>query len=58
MNYNNFVYSASEYDMNYMVHYPDNTKDLPLIVYLHGAGERGKNISHLFRHGIPKLISE
>lgn len=28
----------------------------PLIVYLHGAGERGENIDHLYRHGIPKLI--
>ena len=44
--------------MNYLVFYPDDYADLPLICYLHGAGERGKVLSHLYRHGIPKLISE
>lgn len=58
MNNTNYTFSGFDFEMNYMVHYPDNTKDLPLIVYLHGAGERGKNISHLYRHGIPKLLSE
>lgn len=32
------------------------TEDLPLLIYLHGAGERGTNIDHIYRHGIPKLI--
>ncbi len=32
--------------------------DLPLIVFLHGAGERGTNTEHLLRHGIPRLITE
>ncbi len=41
-----------------MVYYPDNYMDLPLLVYLHGAGERGKVVEHLARHGIPKLINE
>ncbi len=44
--------------MNYKLFFPDCTKDLPLLVYLHGAGERGTEISHLYRHGIPKLIHE
>ena len=52
------MYNENEFGMNYMIFYPDEYKDLPLIVYLHGAGERGKNISHLYRHGIPKLIKE
>lgn len=32
--------------------------ELPLLVYLHGAGERGTNLSHLTRHAIPRLIAE
>ena len=52
------MYNENEFGMNYIISYPDEYKDLPLIVYLHGAGERGKNISHLYRHGIPKLIKE
>ena len=31
---------------------------LPLLVYLHGAGERGTNRSHLYRHAVPRLIGE
>ncbi len=29
----------------------------PLLVYLHGAGERGTVTEHMCRHGIPRLIS-
>lgn len=58
MNIKDYMYSENKFGMNYKVFYPDNYKDLPLIVYLHGAGERGKNISHLYRHGLPKLINE
>ena len=29
----------------------------PLIVFLHGAGERGANLALLPRHGLPKLIA-
>lgn len=40
------------------VYTPKNgeTSELPLLVYLHGAGERGKNLDHLSRHAIPRLI--
>jgi len=44
--------------MNFAVYYPDNYADLPLLTYLHGAGERGLNADHLTRHGIPKAIDE
>ena len=50
--------SNDENKMNYGVAFPNNYKDLPLIVYLHGAGERGRNFEHVFRHAIPKLIKE
>ena len=39
--------SDKETKMNYAVAYPDNYKDLPLLIYLHGAGERGKNFEHI-----------
>lgn len=32
------------------------TRDKPLLIYLHGAGERGTALSHLSRHAIPRLI--
>lgn len=45
--------------MNYWIFSPDNNKEnLPLIIYLHGAGERGRNIEHLARHGLAKLLME
>ena len=44
--------------MNYGLAYPDNYENLPLLVFLHGAGERGTNVDHLYRHGIPKLLKE
>lgn len=50
--------SDDENMMNYGVASPEKYKELPLIVYLHGAGERGKNFEHIYRHGIPKLIKE
>jgi predicted peptidase len=37
----------------------DAAKQYPLIVYLHGAGERGvDNEKHIARNGAPKLISD
>lgn len=58
MNTKDCKHNENQFNMNYKVFYPDNFEDLPMIVYLHGAGERGTDSSHLFRHGIPKLISE
>ncbi len=56
-----YRYEKDGISMNYLVFCPENGengKDLPLLVYLHGAGERGENREHLFRHGVPKLIGE
>ena len=53
------VYEKNENrTMNYGVAFPDNYEGLPLLVYLHGAGERGENFDHVYRHGIPKLLRE
>lgn len=48
----------NDFGMNYIVYHPENYENLPLLIYLHGAGERANNIEHLHRHGVPKLISE
>ena len=41
----------------HIIYFPeDQTKDIPLLVYLHGAGERGINLEHLERHGIPQVM--
>lgn len=50
--------NTAEDGINYVVYYPENFAELPLLIYLHGAGERGKNLSHIYRHGVPKLIKE
>ena len=38
---------------------PENViEGMPLLVYLHGAGERGTNIEHLYRHAIHQMIAD
>lgn len=48
------------FNINYAVYCPDDfdisDSALPLMVYLHGAGERGKNFNNIYRHAIPRLI--
>ena len=47
---------------NYLLYLPtdynDNEKDFPLVLFLHGAGERGTDIEKVKVHGLPKLISQ
>ena len=47
-------------EINYIVYVPDNmdTAELPLMIYLHGAGERGTNAQHIEKWGVPKMIRE
>ncbi len=48
--------------LNYFIYLPDDyyhsKKKYPLILFLHGAGERGSNIDKIKRHGLPKRIEE
>lgn len=45
--------------LNYLIYGPENLEpNLPMITFLHGAGERGIHTENLYRHGIPKLIKE
>jgi len=49
--------------VNYLLFLPSNyyvkvTKKWPLILFLHGRGERGSDIDLVKKHGIPKLVEE
>jgi len=47
---------------NYLLYLPkdydDSDKQFPLVLFLHGMGERGIDIEKVKTHGVPKLISE
>ena len=51
-----------ELDLQYALYlpddYPDSGETYPLVLFLHGAGERGGNLDLVKIHGIPKLIDE
>jgi predicted peptidase len=47
-------------DIKYLLHFPKDYsatgKPFPLIVFLHGKGQRGDNMDKLKVHGIPKIL--
>ncbi len=48
-------------EMSYLLYLPDNYNDSeewPLMVFLHGAGERGDDLDKVKVHGPPKLIEQ
>lgn len=50
---------ANSERLGYLIYLPEGAKEnLPLLIYLHGAGERGTELEHLTRHGVPKMLSE
>lgn len=45
--------------LGYILWKPEGSEtNLPLIIYLHGAGERGTNLEHLYRHGLCRQMEE
>ena len=47
--------------LNYLISYPkgfSEDKKYPLVIFLHGAGERGTDIEHVNRWALPRLITE
>lgn len=47
--------------LNYLLYLPDDherRKDWPLIVFLHGSGERGNDVSLVRDQGLPRLLDE
>jgi predicted peptidase len=49
-------------DCNYLLYLPADygkaKKNWPLIMFLHGAGERGNNLEVVKKHGPPKMIAQ
>ncbi len=48
-------------EMDYLLYLPkdyDKQKSWPLLLFLHGAGERGDDLELVKKHGPPKLIAE
>ena len=57
-----YTFARNEKTYRYYLSAPDNydpeKESLPLIVFLHGAGERGTDINLVKTHGIPKLFEK
>jgi len=47
-----------DYLISLPLQYSSEEADWPLILFLHGAGERGNNLQLLRKHGIPRIVSE
>src|SRR5687768_3476374 len=52
---------SHELTANYLLHLPPDYKPKakqrwPLMIFLHGAGERGTNLSLVTKHGPPKVV--
>lgn len=49
-----------EVSLDYLLHLPEGHEqrdDWPLIVFLHGSGERGSDLSLVTKHGLPRMIA-
>lgn len=49
--------------LNYLIHLPDDYSDnssekFPLILFLHGGGERGNDIDLVKKYGVPRYMEE
>jgi predicted peptidase len=54
-------FHVKDYKLNYLLYLPDsfNQNDSlkqPLILFLHGAGERGEDMELVKKHGVPKIV--
>jgi len=47
-----------EYYLSLPLQYDQIEDDWPLILFLHGAGERGNDLSLVKKHGIPRVVNE
>jgi predicted peptidase len=51
----------ADLELSYLLYLPKDysaDKAWPLVVFLHGAGERGSNLEQLKVHGLPKLVAQ
>ena len=52
---------TEEINLQYLLDLPENyssEKNWPLVIFLHGYGERGDNLELVRKHGLPKLAGE
>lgn len=54
---------TEEITLNYLLELPEgyddeNSEGFPLLLFLHGMGERGDNLEMLYVNGVPKLLRE
>ena len=52
---------TKKYSYHYLKYLPegyDGKKPFPLLLFLHGAGERGSDLEKVTTHGPPKLIKQ
>jgi predicted peptidase len=52
------IKSSLDYLLYLPNEYNDDSKEWPLMLFLHGAGERGSNLQKVKTHGPPKLVKE
>ena len=53
--------SDKYFNFGYVKYLPkdfDGSKKYPLVIFLHGAGERGEDLDHAMRHGYMKYVRE
>lgn len=52
-------YCKLKNSINYIVYYPEKKEDnLPLLLFLHGIGERGKNVEDIEKYALPKYMNK
>ncbi len=52
---------ARRWTLDYLLHLPpaySQRKKHPLILFLHGSGERGSDVNAVRQHGIPKIVEQ
>ena len=52
---------TEEINLQYLLDLPENyssEKNWPLVIFLHGYGERGDNLELVRKHGLPELAGE
>jgi predicted peptidase len=53
--------TGEDFSINYLLYLPkdyDESKEYPLVLFLHGAGERGSSLEKVKKHGPPKLVEQ
>lgn len=52
-------YCKLKNSINYIVYYPEKKEiNLPLLLFLHGIGERGKNVEIVEKYALPKYMNK